>query len=66
MCSIIGFSGNEIAAPIIVKGLKRMEYRGYGSSHPVIDDKTISLLSNEEEIKKAHQTNRRTIYKIIK
>ena len=31
MCSIIGFSGNEIAAPIIVKGLKRMEYRGYDS-----------------------------------
>ena len=31
MCSIIGYSGNEIAAPIIVKGLKRMEYRGYDS-----------------------------------
>jgi len=31
MCSIIGYSGNERAAPIIVKGLKRMEYRGYDS-----------------------------------
>ena len=31
MCSIIGYSGNEVAAPIIVKGLKRMEYRGYDS-----------------------------------
>ena len=31
MCSIIGYSGSEIAAPIIVKGLKRMEYRGYDS-----------------------------------
>jgi glucosamine--fructose-6-phosphate aminotransferase (isomerizing) len=31
MCSIIGYSGKEIAAPIIVKGLKRMEYRGYDS-----------------------------------
>jgi len=31
MCSIIGFSGKEVAAPIIVKGLKRMEYRGYDS-----------------------------------
>ena len=31
MCSIIGYSGNGIAAPIIVKGLKRMEYRGYDS-----------------------------------
>jgi len=31
MCSIIGYFGKETAAPIIVKGLKRMEYRGYDS-----------------------------------
>ncbi|WP_428324776.1 glutamine--fructose-6-phosphate transaminase (isomerizing) [Nitrosopumilus sp.] len=31
MCSIIGYYGKETAAPIIVKGLKRMEYRGYDS-----------------------------------
>ena len=31
MCSIIGYSGENIAAPILVKGLKRMEYRGYDS-----------------------------------
>ena len=31
MCSIIGYYGKESAAPILVKGLKRMEYRGYDS-----------------------------------
>jgi glucosamine--fructose-6-phosphate aminotransferase (isomerizing) len=31
MCSIIGYYGLETAAPVIVKGLKRMEYRGYDS-----------------------------------
>lgn len=31
MCSIIGYSGADDAAPILVKGLKRMEYRGYDS-----------------------------------
>ena len=31
MCSIIGFSGGEGAAPVLVKGLRRMEYRGYDS-----------------------------------
>ena len=31
MCSIIGYLGINSAAPIIVKGLKRMEYRGYDS-----------------------------------
>ena len=31
MCSIIGYTGDDDAAPIIVKALKRMEYRGYDS-----------------------------------
>ena len=31
MCSIIGYFGDSLAAPILVKGLKRMEYRGYDS-----------------------------------
>jgi glucosamine--fructose-6-phosphate aminotransferase (isomerizing) len=31
MCSIIGYCGNDLAAPIIVNSLKRMEYRGYDS-----------------------------------
>ena len=31
MCSIIGYIGKKIASPIIVNGLKRMEYRGYDS-----------------------------------
>lgn len=31
MCSIIGYYGDEEAAPILVRGLKRMEYRGYDS-----------------------------------
>ena len=31
MCSIIGYYGDGDAAPIIVKGLRRMEYRGYDS-----------------------------------
>lgn len=31
MCSIIGYSGEATAAPIMVKGLERMEYRGYDS-----------------------------------
>jgi glutamine---fructose-6-phosphate transaminase (isomerizing) len=31
MCSIIGYYGNDLAAPIMVKGLSKMEYRGYDS-----------------------------------
>ncbi|MGA8912947.1 MAG: glutamine--fructose-6-phosphate transaminase (isomerizing) [Nitrososphaeraceae archaeon] len=31
LCSIIGFKGNVLAAPVLIDSLKRMEYRGYDS-----------------------------------
>ena len=32
MCGIIGYVGQEDAAPILLEGLRRLEYRGYDSS----------------------------------
>jgi glucosamine--fructose-6-phosphate aminotransferase (isomerizing) len=32
MCGIIGYTGAEPAVPILIEGLKKLEYRGYDSS----------------------------------
>ena len=32
MCGIVGFIGTEQAAPILLEGLSRLEYRGYDSA----------------------------------
>lgn len=32
MCGIVGYTGKRQAYPVIVKGLKRLEYRGYDSA----------------------------------
>ena len=32
MCGIVGYVGTKPAAPILVDGLARLEYRGYDSA----------------------------------
>jgi len=32
MCGIIGYCGRQLAAPIVIEGLKNLEYRGYDSA----------------------------------
>ncbi|MCK4717348.1 MAG: glutamine--fructose-6-phosphate aminotransferase, partial [Thermoplasmata archaeon] len=39
MCGIIGYRGQRTAAPLIVKGLQRLEYRGYDSAGVAVVEK---------------------------
>ena len=38
MCGIVGFCGNEQAAPILLDGLSKLEYRGYDSAGLAVRD----------------------------
>ena len=38
MCGIVGFSGEHAAAPILLEGLSRLEYRGYDSAGLAVRD----------------------------
>ncbi len=39
MCGIVGYTGTRQAYPVIIKGLKRLEYRGYDSAGVALQQK---------------------------
>jgi glucosamine--fructose-6-phosphate aminotransferase (isomerizing) len=52
MCGIVGYVGAEQSAPILVSGLKRLEYRGYDSAGlAVIDGGKLQVLRATGKLK---------------
>ena len=38
MCGIVGYTGDKQAAPILLSGLEKLEYRGYDSAGLAVRD----------------------------
>ena len=45
MCGIVGFTGKQNAAPILLEGLKKLEYRGYDSAGIAVAQNSVISVS---------------------
>jgi glucosamine--fructose-6-phosphate aminotransferase (isomerizing) len=50
MCGIVGYVGSDEALPIILEGLRRLEYRGYDSAGVAVVDGALTVRKREGKL----------------
>ena len=50
MCGIVGYIGEKQAYPILINGLKRLEYRGYDSAGIALLNKKVKIYKKQGKV----------------
>ncbi|MBS1654769.1 MAG: glutamine--fructose-6-phosphate transaminase (isomerizing) [Bacteroidetes bacterium] len=56
MCGIVGYTGPKEAYPIIIKGLKRLEYRGYDSTGVALQNGDLKVYKKKGKVAELEET----------
>ena len=56
MCGIVGYTGPKEAYPIIIKGLKRLEYRGYDSTGVALLNHGLKVYKKKGKVAELEET----------
>jgi glucosamine--fructose-6-phosphate aminotransferase (isomerizing) len=55
MCGIVAYLGERLASSVVVKGLKRLEYRGYDSSGIAVMDRGMTVYKKKGKVAELEQ-----------
>ena len=69
MCGIVGFCGNKQAAPILLDGLSKLEYRGYDSAGLAVRDGSaqVQIVKAKGRLKELYaKTNMASLPKLMR
>ena len=51
MCGIVAYIGAKNALPVLIKGLRRLEYRGYDSSGVALIEEGLRVFKKQGKVK---------------
>lgn len=67
MCGIVGYIGQKEAYPILIKGLKRLEYRGYDSAGVALinSDRQLNVYKTKGKVSDLEAFVAQKIFRVI-